>query len=188
MIGSACLLEAQPGPAAAWLVLLGWAAVCAGGRRPAREIATRELRSEWSISKPARALRTLRRPPHRRRLRCCPGPAAPAGHAAASNRVGLVVCVLPRPCHRPRAPRQVPPDPPVPSTRAVLCNFACNSPDCISDLVIESLIFCGFWACVDSCTGGIACEICESATRLSAVGPASVGPLLGYRRASFRRD
>ena len=42
MIASACLLEAQPGPAAAWLVLLGWAAVCAGGRRPAREIATRE--------------------------------------------------------------------------------------------------------------------------------------------------
>mgnify|MGYP003086509449 CR=1 FL=1 len=36
----------------------------------AREIATRELRSEWSISKPARALRTLRRPPHRRHLRC----------------------------------------------------------------------------------------------------------------------
>jgi len=34
----------------------------------AREIATRELRSEWSISKPARALRTLRRPPHRRCL------------------------------------------------------------------------------------------------------------------------
>ena len=31
----------------------------------AREIATRELRSEWSISKPARALRSLRRPPHR---------------------------------------------------------------------------------------------------------------------------
>ena len=32
--------------------------------RVAREIATRELRSEWSISKPARALQTLRRPPH----------------------------------------------------------------------------------------------------------------------------
>ena len=30
----------------------------------AREIATRELRSEWSISKPARALRSLRRPPY----------------------------------------------------------------------------------------------------------------------------
>ena len=56
MIGSACLLEARPGPAAAWLVLLGRAAVCAGGRRPAREIATRELRSEWSISKPGQAL------------------------------------------------------------------------------------------------------------------------------------
>ena len=30
--------------------------VGAGGRRPAREIATRELRSEWSISKPGQAL------------------------------------------------------------------------------------------------------------------------------------
>ena len=67
-------------------VLSGRAAGCARGRRPAslmvllaaplvfrapsgpaaREIATRELRSEWSISKPARALRSLRRPPHRR--------------------------------------------------------------------------------------------------------------------------
>ncbi|WP_418912498.1 hypothetical protein [Actinomyces bouchesdurhonensis] len=56
MIGSACLLEAQPGPAAAWPALLGLASVCAGGRRPAREIATRELRSEWSISKPGLAL------------------------------------------------------------------------------------------------------------------------------------
>ena len=40
------------------------------GRRPAREIATRELRSEWSISKPARALRSLRRPPHQWGLVC----------------------------------------------------------------------------------------------------------------------
>ena len=32
------------------------AALCAGGRRPAREIATRELRSECSISRPALAL------------------------------------------------------------------------------------------------------------------------------------
>ena len=37
----------------------------------AREIATRELRSEWSISKPARALRTLRHPPHQWHLWCC---------------------------------------------------------------------------------------------------------------------
>ncbi|EPD73711.1 hypothetical protein HMPREF1478_00422 [Actinomyces sp. HPA0247] len=44
-------------PAAAWPVVLGLAAVCAGGRRPAREIATREPGgSEWSISRPALAL------------------------------------------------------------------------------------------------------------------------------------
>ena len=45
-------------------------------------------------SKPARALRTLRRPPHRRRLWfwCeCPGP---AGRVAASNRAGPGACVL----------------------------------------------------------------------------------------------
>ena len=37
----------------------------------ARESATREPDgSEWSISKPARSLRSLRRPPRRRRLRC----------------------------------------------------------------------------------------------------------------------
>ena len=41
---------------AAWPASLGLAAVCAGGRRLAREIATRELRSEWSISRPALAL------------------------------------------------------------------------------------------------------------------------------------
>ena len=36
---------------------MGRAAVCAGGRRPAREIATREPDgSEWSISRPALAL------------------------------------------------------------------------------------------------------------------------------------
>ena len=35
---------------------MGLAAVCAGRRWPAREIATRELRSEWSISRPALAL------------------------------------------------------------------------------------------------------------------------------------
>ena len=46
----------------------GLPAVCAGARRPAREIATRELRSEWSISRPALALPpstgTATRPPH----------------------------------------------------------------------------------------------------------------------------
>ena len=52
-------------------------------------------------SKPARALRSLRRPPHRRRLRCC--------------------VVSARPCCRPRPPQPGPPDPPAPSTPAVLC-------------------------------------------------------------------
>ena len=61
----------------------------------AREIATRELRSEWSISKPARALRTLRRPPHQwsvvadvaRRVISKPGqaPPPPTGTAAGPS-------------------------------------------------------------------------------------------------------
>ena len=41
-----------------------------GPGRP-RDRHTRACGLEWSISKPALALRTLRRPPHRRRLRCC---------------------------------------------------------------------------------------------------------------------
>ena len=117
----------------------------------AREIATRELRSEWSISKPARALRTLRRPPHRQRwVVVCggqalppptdtaaipPGPAAPStpaalgrcvwwpGPAAAHGHRGhpsgscgalhtgsaVSLCVVARPCRRPRTPRPSPP-------------------------------------------------------------------------------
>ena len=69
---------------------------------------------------------------------------------------------------------------PDPATWSTI-NFACNSPDCISDLVIESLIFCGFWACVDSCTGGIACEICESEVFLTSVGLRVGGTVAGRR-------
>lgn len=82
----------------------------------AREIATREPKgSEWSISKPARAFRTLRHPPHRRCL-CCwcvawcvvsmPGQALPpptgaaARPSAALRRRGLVLWSLRRPTHR----------------------------------------------------------------------------------------
>ena len=131
------------------------AAVCAGGRRPAREIATREpaARSGRSRGPPW----PCRRPPAPR-----PGPAGPA---AASNRAGLVVplvfrapegpaarearrphfvrrraskparalrslrrplhrqCLvtvssLARPRHRPRAPQPGPPVPPASSTPA----------------------------------------------------------------------
>ena len=131
-------MREPPGPVwgrAASLCLLGLAAACAGGRRPAREIATREPDgSEWSISRPALALPpptgTAARPrrprgqapqaprpgpagtaarPRRHRGQAPPAPRpGPAGLAAASNRSGLVVRVLParalrslrRPPHR----------------------------------------------------------------------------------------
>ena len=69
-------------PAAARPALVGRAAVCAGGRRPAREIATRE---------PAARSGRSRGPP----WPCRHPPAPRPGPAAASNRSGLVVCVLP---------------------------------------------------------------------------------------------
>ena len=53
----------------------------------AREIATREPKgSEWSISKPARALRSLRRPPHRRRCVADVWPGASARSPARPRR------------------------------------------------------------------------------------------------------
>ena len=54
-----------------WLLLVAPLVFRAPSGPAAREIATREPKgSEWSISKPARALRSLRHPPYRRRLRC----------------------------------------------------------------------------------------------------------------------
>ena len=53
------------------------------GRRPAREIATRELRSEWSISKPGQAL-----PPPT-------GPSSrPTSASSRSARLGMSLCAL----------------------------------------------------------------------------------------------
>ena len=57
-------MREPPGPCGAGRLRCAYAFVAeclclrvgAGGRRPAREIATRELRSEWSISKPGQAL------------------------------------------------------------------------------------------------------------------------------------
>ena len=98
-----CLLSgptgfrAPPGPAARsplalHVVACGTAGVpgASGPGRP-RDRHTRAYGSEWSISKPARALRTLRRPPHRwgrgglqsggTWCACTwPGPAAAHGH------------------------------------------------------------------------------------------------------------
>ena len=45
--------------------------VCRRAAARPRDRHTRACGSEWSISRPALALRALRHPPHRRRLRCC---------------------------------------------------------------------------------------------------------------------
>ena len=81
-----------------WLRLVAPLVFRAPSGPAAREIATREPKgSEWSISKPARALRSLRHPPHRRRLRCwcvawcvvsMPGQALPPSTGAAARPSG----------------------------------------------------------------------------------------------------
>ena len=93
-----------------------------GPGRP-RDRHTRACGSEWSISKPARALRTLRRPPHlwdlrgccgsARRLEALPGPATAHGHRSLA-----LLC---------------PPNPPAPSTsvgpsRLMLLGASARSP------------------------------------------------------------
>ena len=99
-----------------WPALKGRAAVCAGGRRPAREIATREpaARSGRSRGPPW----PCRRPPAPR-----PGPPVPP---APSTPAAPCCCVwlgaLARspagPRRRPPAPRPGPPVPPAPSGTA----------------------------------------------------------------------
>ena len=72
------------------------------GRRPAREIATRELRSEWSISKPGQALPPPTGPSGRAsQLEARPGPAAapgasrrPSSASSRSARLGMSLCAL----------------------------------------------------------------------------------------------
>ena len=66
-----------------------------GPGRP-RDRHTRAYGSEWSISKPARALRTLRRPP---------APSTPVGSRRPPIGRYLVCMYLARPCRRPQAPR-----------------------------------------------------------------------------------
>ena len=72
------------------------------GRRPAREIATRELRSEWSISKPGQALPPPPGPSGRASvLEARPGPAAapgasrrPTSASSHSARLGMSVLAV----------------------------------------------------------------------------------------------
>ena len=83
IIGSACRLEARPGPAAAWPVLLGRAAVCAGGQRPARSPSAPRAALGASSRSPARP---CRRPPARRS-----GPPAPPAPSTPAG-PGVLVC------------------------------------------------------------------------------------------------
>ena len=70
------------------------------GRRPAREFATRELRSEWSISKPGQALPPPTGPSWRAsQLEARPGPAAgasrwPSSASSRSARLGMSVLAV----------------------------------------------------------------------------------------------
>ena len=73
------------------------------GRRPAREIATRELRSEWSISKPGQALPPPTGPSGRAsQLEARPGPAAGGNGSirsiptACRRRVAALMVQIPR--------------------------------------------------------------------------------------------
>ena len=122
----------------------GPAAVCAGGRRPARSPSA--LRAFGSARRlearpgPATAHRhrgrSLRRPPYRR---CC----------VAGVWLGASARSPARPCHRPPAPRQIPPAPFTPVAPGVLMtiriiaeptpNSACNSPMTLSNPEIRSL-------------------------------------------------
>ena len=122
----------------------------------AREIATREPDgSEWSISKPARALRTLRRPLRRRRLRCWGVAWSVVSKPALSLRTlrrplrrrrlrcwGVAWCVVSKPGqarHRPRAPQL--------GQRGYCASstFACNSSVTISVFELVSLELQRFW-------------------------------------------
>ena len=89
------ILTEPPGPCGAGRFCRLWRRWCSGRRRarpPARK-ATREPKgSEWSISKPARALRSLRRPPHLRRVVCrCAQrrPPRPRRWSLRPERIGL---------------------------------------------------------------------------------------------------
>ena len=122
----------------------------------AHEIATRELRSEWSISKPARALRTLRRPPHRRRCVADVWPGASSRSPARPRRPrgglqsGVRVCALALPPPTGAATSLLPCRPRGglraghPRNLVQLSNFARNSLEDVSGFEIGSLIFRGF--------------------------------------------
>ena len=116
-----------------------------GPGRP-RDRHTRAYGSEWSISKPARALRTLRRPP---------APSTPVGSRRPLIGRYLVCLYLAWPCRHPRAPRpgllttlsqqtvRKTQSPPVVTVVVSWFpnNVACNSPATLSNFEFTSLKF-----------------------------------------------
>ena len=97
----------------------GPAAVCAGGRRPAREIATREPEgSEWSISRPALALP----PPTGTAAR----PSGPFGTLHTSGAWSLIGASARCPCQAPPPPTGTAARPRAPAAEPTP-NFTCNS-------------------------------------------------------------
>ena len=134
------VFRAPPGPAARsplalHVVACGTAGVpgASGPGRP-RDRHTRAYGSEWSISKPARALRTLRRPPIGRYLVClylawpCRHPRAP--------RPGLLTTLPQQTVRKTQSP---------PVVTVVVSwfpnNVACNSPATLSNFEFTSLKF-----------------------------------------------
>ena len=87
----------------------------AGGPGRPRDRHTRACGSEWSISKPARALRSLRRPPYPWRL-------------GVDVRLDASTRCPARPRRRPPAPRPDPPVLPAPSTPAAPGALASGRP------------------------------------------------------------
>ena len=96
-------MREPPGPTGAGRLRCAYAFVAeclclrvgAGGRRPAREIATRELRSEWSISKPGQAL-----PPPTGTAAVPSGVLHTSGAGCADDWLGVSSRSPARPCRR----------------------------------------------------------------------------------------
>ena len=135
MSGVACCHDRSP--AAVWPAMLGRAAVCAGGRRPARSASAPRASRGASSRNPSRPRR--------------PSGGLHTGGACGAVCGGVSSRSPARPCRRPPAPRQFPP---TASYRvwlgALVCcslfrNVACNSPPALCWFVsvcsVVSLVF-----------------------------------------------
>ena len=117
---------------------MGLAAVCAGGRRPAREIATREPDgSEWSISRPALAL-----PPPTSTAARPSGPSGALHTGGACSVCRLNVWPGPAAAHGRRSP--CPPVAPAPFTPvgrgAGVCSVSGETDDTVASQIHPFLV------------------------------------------------